>query len=402
MPFKIVRNDITKMEADAIVNAANPQLKMGGGVCGAIFAAAGPEELQRECDRIGGCEVGQAVITGAGRLSSKYIIHTVGPIWRGGGHGEAKLLRDSYMNSLELAVKHKCRSIAFPLISSGIYGYPKDRALHVAVSSIGEFLMKNDIDVYLVVFDRSSYKLSEKLFSAIERYIDDNYVDSHLDAERSRRLTLYERQGIRGSRDYRAASRSADQAAFEQLERTVHESADQDEPEPADQAACEPEDHAPCEPADQIPYEPDDQEKEFRLYKTEAPMLAPVPKRKRSLEDVVGELDETFSEMLLRLIDEKGMTDVETYKRANIDRRLFSKIRSNKDYNPSKPTAIALAIALRLSLDETLDLLARAGYTLSFSNKFDVIIRYFIEEGNYNIFEINQALFAFEQDLLGA
>lgn len=162
MPLKIVRNDITKMKTDAIVNAANPQLKMGGGVCGAIFAAAGPEELQRECDRIGGCEVGQAVITGAGRLPAKYIIHTVGPIWRGGGHGEAKLLRDSYLNSLRLAVEHKCKSISFPLISSGIYGYPRDQALHIAVSSIGEFLLENDeIDVYLVIFDRSSYKLSE-------------------------------------------------------------------------------------------------------------------------------------------------------------------------------------------------------------------------------------------------
>ena len=325
MPFKIVRNDITKMEVDAVVNAANPQLKMGGGVCGAIFMAAGPEELQRECDRIGGCEVGQAVITGAGRLPAKHIIHTVGPIWRGGGHGEAKLLRDSYINSLELAVKHKCKSIAFPLISSGIYGYPKDQALHIAISSIGEFLMKNDIDVYLVVFDRSSYKLSEKLFSAIERYIDDNYVDARLDTERFRRLSHYEVQRIREFSDYRAASGSADQ----------------DETRPADQDETG--------SADQIPYEPDDQEEECRLYKAEAPMFAPVQKGKRSLEDVIGELDETFSEMLLRLIDEKGMTDVETYKRANIDRRLFSKIRATRTTSQASRRPW-LAIALKLSL----------------------------------------------------
>jgi len=390
MPFKIVRNDITKMEVDAIVNAANPQLRMGGGVCGAIFAAAGPEDLQRECDRIGGCETGQAVITGAGRLQAKYIIHTVGPVWRGGGHGEAKLLRDSYMNSLNLAVEHNCRSIAFPLISSGIYGYPKDQALHIAVSTIGEFLMKHDMDVYLVVFDRSSYKLSEKLFSAIERYIDDNYVDMRLEAERYRRLPRFGHQKIKELRDFQAAPGPAETGG-----------ADTDTFDQTCPVTYEPGDEAAYRSAGQVPGMPADEE-EIRLHEAAVQELTPKQKRKRSLEDVVGQLGETFSEMLMRLIDEKGMTDVETYKRANIDRRLFLKIQSNRDYKPSKQTAIALAIALRLSLDETLDLIARAGYTLSNSSKSDVIIRYFIEEGNYNIFEINEALFAFEQDLLGA
>jgi O-acetyl-ADP-ribose deacetylase (regulator of RNase III) len=398
MPFKIVRNDITKMKTDAVVNAANTELKMGGGVCGAIFKAAGADELQRECDRIGGCKVGQAVITGAGRLPAKYIIHTVGPIWRGGGFGEAKLLRDSYINSLSLAVKHKCKSIAFPLISSGIYGYPKDQALHIAVSSISEFLMENDIDVYLVVFDRSSFKLSEKLFAAIERYIDDNYVDERMDAERFRRLSRF---GVQEIEEQKIREFGIHRAADEPAGRTDHKSADESAREPIDQAAYELIDEAEYGPIDQTAHEPADQE-EDRPYEVAAASPSPEQKRKRSLEDVIGKLDETFSQMLLRLIDEKGTTDVETYKRANIDRRLFSKIRSNKDYKPSKPTAIALAIALRLNLDETLDLLARAGYTLSFSSKFDVIIRYFIKEGNYDIFEINEALFVFEQDLLGA
>ena len=275
----------------------------------------------------------------------------MGPIWRGGGHGEAKLLRDSYINSLELAVKHKCKSIAFPLISSGIYGYPKDQALHIAISSIGEFLMKNDIDVYLVVFDRSSYKLSEKLFSAIES-ISTTTMSMRLDTERFRRLSHYEVQRIREFSDYRAAS-GRDQ---DETRRPIR-----------------------MKPVRQIRFlrtgRPGE---ECRLYKAEAPMFAPVQKETQQ-EDVIGELDETFSEMLRRLIIEKSMTDVETYKRANIDRRLFSKIRSNKDYKPSKPTAMALAIALKLSLDGTLELLARAGYTLSLSSKFDVIIRYFIE-----------------------
>jgi hypothetical protein len=270
--------------------------------------------------------------------------------------------------------------------------------LHIAVSSISEFLMENDIDVYLVVFDRSSFKLSEKLFAAIERYIDDNYVDERMDAERFRRLSRF---GVQEIEEQKIREFGIHRAADEPAGRTDHKSADESAREPIDQAAYELIDEAEYGPIDQTAHEPADQE-EDRPYEVAAASPSPEQKRKRSLEDVIGKLDETFSQMLLRLIDEKGTTDVETYKRANIDRRLFSKIRSNKDYKPSKPTAIALAIALRLNLDETLDLLARAGYTLSFSSKFDVIIRYFIKEGNYDIFEINEALFVFEQDLLGA
>lgn len=367
MPLRIVRNDITKMETDVIVNAANSDLKMGGGVCGAIFAAAGAEQLQEECSRIGHCNTGEAVITSGYKLPARYIIHAVGPIWQGGGCDEAKLLYSSYTSSLELAMKHNCASIAFPLISSGIYGYPKDQALQVAISAIGQFLLKYDMEVYLVVFDRKAFTLSGKLFSAIERYIDDNYADEHLKAERFRSMPSpvnepsHHRNGKNAERPYTVEKQYAVDKQY-----AVEESYEADEA------------YAPA---------------------SVAPMKQ---KRGRSLEDMVSRLDETFSQMLLRLIDEKGMTDVDTYKKANIDRRLFSKIRSNNDYNPSKTTAIALAIALRLSLDETLDLLGRAGYTLSHSSKFDVIIEYFILEGNFNIFEINEALFAFEQDPLGA
>jgi O-acetyl-ADP-ribose deacetylase (regulator of RNase III)/transcriptional regulator with XRE-family HTH domain len=329
MPLQLVRNDITKMKVDAIVNAANTALKRGGGVCGAIFSAAGAKELQAECDRIGGCKVGEAVISKGYNLPAKYIIHTVGPVWQGGHANEAQLLHNCYINSLNLALKHKCESIAFPLISSGIFGYPKDQALHVAISAISEFLLNNEANVYLVLFDKNAVTLSEKLFTAITEYIDDHYVDERLLKERHRGIEYV-----------------AGRAVIRQ---------------------------------DEVLYSPS-----------------------RYLEDVLGQLDETFSEMLLRLIDEKGLTDVETYKRANIDRKLFSKIRSNKDYHPSKATALALAIALKLNLDETLDLLSKAGYTLSPSSKFDVIIQYFIEEGNYNIFEINEALFYFEQATLGS
>lgn len=340
MPLEIIRNDITKISVDAIVNAANTALKMGGGVCGAIFSAAGVEKLQAECDSIGTCKVGEAVITSGYSLPAQHIIHTAGPIWRGGSSGEAQLLHNCYTNSLTLALQHGCESIAFPLISSGIYGYPKDQALQIAISAISEFLLNHEMTVHLVVYDKKAFMLSAKLFSAIERYIDDNYVEEHHQRARDRVIEAYE---------------------YQQLEEL--------------QTIYQPSDSCPTAPA--------------------------LPQGKRRLEDVLEQLEESFPQRLLRLIDEKGMTDVETYKRANIDRKLFSKIRSGKGYNPSRVTAIAFAIALELNLDETHDLLGKAGYTLSRSNKFDLIIEYFIEEGNYNIFEVNQALFAFDQVLIG-
>jgi len=342
MPMQIIRNDITKIPVDVIVNAANTALKMGGGVCGAIFTAAGAEKLQKECDSIGRCKVGHAVITKGYNLPVKYIIHTVGPIWQDGRNNEAHNLANCYENSLALALQYNCESIAFPLIASGIYGYPKDEALSIAISSIGEFLLQHDMMVYLVVYDNKSFALSQKLFTSIEKYIDDHYVDEHFYSQRQRGIENYE---------------------YHQLQEAEHDLMSSN--------VCK-------------------------------SNLKPLANVKRSLEDVIAQIDESFPQMLLRLIDEKGMDDVETYKKANIDRKLFSKIRSDKGYNPSKPTAIAFAIALELNLDETKDLLAKAGYTLSHSYKFDLIIEFFIQECNYNIFEINESLFAFEQTLLGA
>lgn len=336
MPLEIIRNDITKVHADAIVNAANKSLLGGGGVDGAIHRASG-SELLTECRTLGGCEIGQAKITKGYKLPAKYVIHTVGPVWHGGNDNEEKLLADCYKNSLALAKKHSLESIAFPLISSGAFGYPKDRALKTAISVIGDFLLNNDMTVYLVVFDKAAFTLSEKLFSSITQYIDDKYIEEH-PVDRSNRLE--ERHILK--------------------EYCIEE--------PMLSPMCEP---------------------------------APAGNRKRSLDDVVKHIDETFSQMLLRLIDEKGMTDAETYKKANIDRKLFSKIRNDINYKPSKPTAIAFAIALRLNLDEAKDLLLKAGFALSHSSKFDIIIQYFIDEENYNIFEINEALFAFDQNLLG-
>ncbi len=338
MPLEIVRNDITKMTVDAIVNAANESLLGGGSVDGAIHYAAGPK-LLAECKTLGGCKTGKAKITGGYNLPAKYVIHTVGPIYEDGKHGEKALLESCYRESLELAKEHNCETVAFPLISSGVYGYPKDQALKVAIDVIGDFLLENEMKVYIVIFDKAAYKISEKLFSDIAEYIDDNYVDEHTDYRRERSRMNYPCQSV--------------------MIGSV-------QPEYLDLCECK-----------AISAEDD-------------------------LDAKLKQIDESFSQMLLRKIDEKGMTDAECYKKANIDRKLFSKIRSDVHYKPSKPTAIAFAISLELSLDETEDMLKKAGFALSHSNKFDIIIEYFISKGNYNIFEINEALFAFDQSLLGA
>ncbi|MBO5318567.1 MAG: O-acetyl-ADP-ribose deacetylase [Ruminococcus sp.] len=334
MPLKIVRNDITKMMVDAIVNAANESLLGGGGANGAIHRAAG-KELLSECRTLGGCKTGEAKITGGYNLPAKYVIHTVGPVYKDGKHGEKTLLESCYRESLSLAKNHGCETIAFPLISSGVYGYPKDKALKVAIDVISDFLLENEMTVYIVIFDKAAYRISEKLFSDITEYIDDNYVALHTD---------YCRESMPMCAPFSAAADSID---------------------------------------------------------------TPIRKSKKKffkddLNKRIKQIDESFSQMLLRKIDEKGMTDAQCYKKANIDRKLFSKIRSDIHYKPSKPTAIAFAISLELSLEETEDMLRKAGFALSHSNKFDIIIEYFISNGNYNIFEINEALFAFDQVLLGA
>ncbi|MGN0501225.1 MAG: O-acetyl-ADP-ribose deacetylase [Ruminococcus sp.] len=330
MPLKIIRQDITKLECDAIVNAANNTLLGGGGVDGAIHKAAG-KELLRECRTLGGCKTGDAKITGAYNLPCKYVIHTVGPIWRNGHCGEKELLTSCYKNSLELAKRYECRSVAFPLISSGAYGYPKAEALRVATDTISDFLLENEMLVYIVVFDKRAFSIGKRLFCDIQQYIDDNYAQRFS----SRRRDLRESTVISENCCYDA--------------------------------------------------------------KSSLPSMHP----KASLDKMLLQLDESFSQMLLRKIDELGMTDSQCYKKANIDRKLFSKIKSNVNYKPSKTTAIAFAIALELSLEETKDFLMKAGYALSHSNKFDIIIEYFITNKNYNIFEINEALFEFDQTLLG-
>ena len=313
MPLRIVQKDITTMAVDAIVNAANKSLLGGGGVDGAIHRAAGPE-LLRECRTLGGCRTGQAKLTGGYRLSAKYVIHTVGPVWRDGSRGERELLISAYRSSLELALAHRCESVAFPLISSGAYGYPKDQALKVAVDTIGE-----------------------QRFADITAYIDDHYAAARID----------DREECR----WRPLA-------------------------------------APRALAAGMPAE-------------ESPVPPPCASAPPGLDEALRKLDESFSQMLLRKIDERGITDAQCYKKANIDRKLFSKIRSDVRYRPSKPTAMAFAVALELPLEEARELLEKAGFAFSHASKFDIIVEYFIARQNYNIFEINEALFAFDQSLLG-
>ena len=338
MPFTILRGDISRVQADALVNAANSSLTPGGGMCGTLFSAAGFAAMDRACRAIGHCPVGQVVYTPGFALPARYVIHAVGPVWQGGGRGEDRLLRMCYDNALALAKKLRCRSVALPLISTGHFGFPPREAMRIARDAIRDFLQGSDMQVILVVFDRTSFLLGEELYGRVRAYIDDHYDVP------PRRLW--------------------EDASFRRLQEREQEAMD------------------------------------FSRVPTAfaAPMAAPA---RETLPDRLRHLDEPFSRTLLRLIDEKGMTDVEVYKRANMDRKLFSKLRK-PTYTPGKATVLSLAIALRLNLEETRALLEKAGFALSHSSQSDVIVEYFIGEGIYDIFTINQALFEFDQKPLGA
>ena len=329
MPFEIVRNDIVNMKVDAIVNTANPRPIIGAGTDKAVHDKAGARLLLVRKE-IGNIAVGEAAITPAFDLDANYVIHTAGPIWRDGKSSEEELLASCFRNSLSIAKKNSCESIAFPLISTGSYGFPKPLALQIAVREISSFLMENEMQVYLVVFEKQSFELSEKLFKSVSSYIDANYVSDKMNLE-------YGTSKVR-RRNYE--------------DMLLHESS----------------------------YE--------------------ITSKMPNLDGMLNNLDRGFSETLLDLIDRTGKKDSEIYKKANVDRKLFSKIRNNADYRPSKTTAIAFAIALELNMDETNDLLSKAGFVLSQSSKFDVIVRYFIENKKYDIFELNSVLFEFDQPLI--
>ena len=387
MPLIFVRNDITRMKVDAIVNAANKSLLGGGGVDGAIHRAAGPRLLE-ECRRLGGCETGEAKITRGYELPASFVIHTVGPIWRGGFFGEKEKLASCYRNSLKIAEENGFESIAFPLISSGIYGYPKEKALRVAEDTIRDFLAETEADmtVYLVIFDRAALDIGRKRFKEIEEFIGDRYAKSHGDSP-----SCFAKR--RESLNRPEASFSFDNSLFDGAYRDADDLGEED--------ACT--GIAPiAEAAEEARENAIDSAKQKASAAVGAGMSGAAPSISNIGKAIDELMDESFSEMLLRKIDERGMTDSECYKKANIDRKLFSKIRSDRLYKPSKPTVIAFAIALELDLNETNNMLMKAGFALSHSNKFDLIIEYFIKRGMYDVFEINEALFAFDQQLIGA
>ena len=340
MPFSIVRNDISLMSTDVIVNAANERLLAGGGVCGAIFKAAGPAKLAAACEAVAPCPTGRAASTPAFGLDARWIVHAVGPRWVDGAHGEEALLRGAYASALAESARLGARSVSLPLISAGIFGYPPAAALAVACDEVRRFLASDaatvrgtEMSIYLVVFDRAAFAASLNRFNEVAAYIDDEFVDA------------------RPARD--AGSDLLASAPLPQM--------------------------PVCRSAAASPHVDKDE-----------------------VAALLRGLDASFSQALLALIDARGLTDAEVYRRANISRQLFSKIRRDNDYRPTKQTAVALAVALQLGLDETEDLLARAGLAPSPSAKFDVIVTYFIERGCYDIYELNAMLFAFDQPLLGS
>ena len=330
MPFKIIRNDLTKMAVDVIVNPTNSNMYGTAGVDGMIHLAEGPW-LRKTTEKLRPLLPGHVAMTKGKNLPAKYIIHTVGPIWQGGKNNEEAVLMNCYKNALNLAVKNEFKSIAFPLIATGTYGYPKDEALSTAVAVISKFLMAHEIDVYLVVYDETSFQLSNKLRENIETFIDNHYVAEN---------DLY-RSPVNSDRLLRK----------------------------------------------ETPIEEKDEAFQIKDFK-------------RSLDQLEFLLGESFLERLFRLIDEKGYTDPEVYKAANVTRQTFNKIKNKENYTPTKETIISLGMALKLNYDELIDLLKSAGYALSNNNKFDLIVRYYFENEKYDLFEMDSVIYYYTEKSL--
>ena len=414
MPFTIIRDDLANVRADAVILPANEMLAITGGAGASVAERAGLALVQNACEQLGGCETGHAVATPAFDFPARHLVHAVGPQWQGGGANEARLLRQTYDSALALAHSLGSSSIALPLLSTGSFGYPTRAAFEIALEAIRAFLEKAEAHVTLVVFDRKAVAEGIRLFGAIEHYIDDTAA-----AHRA----LCEDTMIAGS------MRAEDAVAESRPNRITPPAL----PREAAPCAAAPRESAPRpQRKAKAPWKlptrrklsldegvgPDEIADAAGFDHLAAPFVEPATATAPSsgtasvsttpvatqgavrLEDILNRLDEPFSATLLRIIDERGLTDAQVYKRANMSRQLFSKIRSSADYRPTKRTVLALALALELSLDETQDLLARAGLALSHANKADVIVEFFIIRGIYDIFAVNEALYAFDQPLL--
>lgn len=335
MPFKIVRNDITKMNTEAIVNTANDHATVGTGCDSAVYKAAGYDELLKyRVEKIGFVPEGDAFITPGFNLQAKYIIHAVSPHYMGGAKGEEEKLRSCYRKSLQIAKENHIKSIAFPLISTGGFGYPKEEGMRIAVDEINAFLLGNDMLIYLVVFDNKTTALGEKIYPDLEEYIDCNYVREKREEEYNDSVFC------RIGKESRAV---------------VHEYHEMN-------AVSE------CEEIQFFDFEEQHESK---------------------LEERMKHISDTFSQYLMYLIQDKKMENAEVWKRAIVDKKVFSKIKNNPDYHPQKLTALCLCIGAKLNLDESRDLLARAGYALSPCDKTDIIFSYFIENEIYDMIELD-------------
>ena len=364
MPFEIVRNDIVNMQVDAIVNTASTEPVIGSGTDAGIHEKAGPMLLEAR-RKIGRIRVGEVAVTPGFLLPAEYVIHAVAPSWQGGTCGEEALLRRCYDRALTTARRKGCGSVAFPLLAAGNLGFPKPLALQIAMDAFRDFLKKHEMQIYLVVFSKSVFQLSEQRVSRVASYIDEKYVSEKL------------------KREYSDAASNAMRRPSPRFEM----------PQPID-----------CMMRPMPSMEPTEQTEQTKTAKREVVGAGFFRTRapQKSLEELLEETDAGFSETLLKLIDRTGKKDSEIYNRANVSRQHFSKIRNNPDYRPTKATALAFAVALELDLQQTRDLIGRAGYALTRSSKFDVILMYFIEQHNYDLFEINATLFQFDQSLLGA
>lgn len=330
------------MRCDAIVNTANTKPIIGSGCDYAVYKAAGKRRLSEYREKnIGEVPEGDVFLTPGFRLPAHYIIHAVSPHYIDGVHGEEEKLRDCYRKSLSLAWEQQCRSIAFPVISTGSFGYPKEEGIRIAADEIQAFLQNHEMLIYLVVFDAQSARYGKRFDKDLQAYIDENYVGAKHHEE-------YSIQTM-------ALRRDLDDESFSPYENDLYE--------------------------DDLYEEDSDEDSEEENEFTEL--------HESKLEERMKHLSDSFSEYLLYLIEEKGMTNADVYKRALVDKKTFAKIKNHADYHPQKMTAMCLCMGAKLNLDETRDLLTRAGYALSPCDKTDIIFSYFIENQIYDMIELD-------------